>query len=411
MMFSKLCTVLVLALVAFAAVATATRRVHRIEVGSKDDLNVLLRFTDKYNVDLWSTPGLGPVDVMIPEHLARHFVRLPLISSVLIDDVDALIAEEAERMKRNAERKAGFFEEYQTLDAIYEWVYDFAETYPSLVSTFVIGTSYENRDILGIKIRANRGATKEFFFNGGIHSREWVSPPTVLYMANELVTKYGVDSNVTAIVNSLDITIIPVLNPDGYVYTHNGDRLWRKNREPNSGSVCVGTDLNRNWPFQWNTGGSSSSPCSDSFHGPSAQSAPETKAIISYLSSIRTRLAGYIDFHAYSQLLMYPWGYTTALTPDNANLKRVGDSAATALTKVYGTDYDVGSIANIIYVASGSSADYTYGSLNVRWSFAFELRDKGRYGFLLPADQIIPSGIETFEALKVIALQGILSSE
>jgi len=211
-------------------------------------------------------------------------------------------------------------------------------------------------------------------------------------------------------VNNLDWTIVPVLNPDGYVYTFDGDRLWRKNRQPNSGSICVGTDLNRNWPYQWNTGGSSANPCSDSFHGPTPNSGPETKAAVDYLASVGTRLGGYIDFHAYGQLLMYPWGYSTQLPTDNAHFSRIGNNAADALSAVYRTPYDVGNIAIIIYVASGSSADYAYGQLRVRNSFAFELRDQGRFGFLLPPDQIVPSGIETFEALKVIAIQGVLGA-
>jgi murein tripeptide amidase MpaA len=332
-------------------------------------------------------------------------------SSVMIENVEEMI--QMEKYRRAAYKKAptAFFDEYQELDAIYDFIDDLAASYPNLVSTFVLGTTYEGRQIRGIKIQANRGSKGEFFYNGGIHSREWISPATVLYMANELVTKYGRDANVTYVVDNLDWTIVPVLNPDGYVYTFDGDCLWRKNRQPNSGSICVGTDLNRNWPFQWNTGGSSANPCSDSYHGPSANSGPETKAATTYLANAGSRLKGYIDFHAYSQLLMFSWGYTTQLTADHSFLSRVGTSAANALTDVYGTDYDVGSIANIIYVASGSSADYTYGQLKVKSSFAFELRDKGRYGFLLPPDQIIPSGIETFEALKVLAIQGALSSE
>lgn len=409
----SLAALLVAALVVLATAVTATRPVYRIDITSADELSTLLRFTDLHNLDIWSTPGLGPVDVMVPDTFAAAFAALPLSSAVLIEDVDVLIKEEQVRMAASRAAHAEFFEEYQTLDSIYSWVNALAASYPSLVSTFVVGRSYEGRDILGLKIRANRGATREFFFNGGIHSREWVGPATVLYMANELVTRYGSDANVTSIVDRLDLTIVPVLNPDGYVWTHlpTGDRLWRKNRQPNSGSICVGTDLNRNWPFQWATGGSSAAPCSDSYHGPAAQSGPETKAVVTYLSSVSSRLAGYIDFHAYSQLLMFPWGYTTSLAADNAALQRVGNSAATALRAVYGTSYDVGSIANIIYVASGSSADYVYGTLKVKWSYAYELRDTGRYGFLLPANQIIPSGIETFESLKVILLQGVLASE
>jgi len=294
------------------------------------------------------------------------------------------------------------------LDSIYTFLRNLAATYPSIASTFVLGQSYEGREILGLRVRANQGATQEFFFNGGIHCREWIGQATVLYMANELVTKYGSESNVTDLVNNLDFTIVPVLNPDGYVYTWGPDRLWRKNRQPNSGSTCVGTDLNRNWAYQWNTGGSSPLPCSDSYHGTNPNSSPETAAISNYLASVGNRLAGYIDFHAYGQLLMFPWGYTTGLTPDHAVLQRVGNSGAAALRAPYGSVYEVGSIANIIYVASGSSADYAYGSLSTTWSYAFELRGNS---FIIAPSNIIPSGIETFEALKAICNEGPLSKQ
>jgi len=386
-------------------------RVYRVRITSRKQLEKLVSFGEEFLADFWTTPGMGSVDVMIPEKLEPFFQQLRLESSVFIEDVEALIEEERMRMAAASKKKAEFFEEYQELDAIYEWMDDLVAAYPSLVSTFVLGMSYEGRQIRGLKIKANRGATQEFFFNGGIHSREWVGVATTLYMANEIVTKYGQDTNVTYMLNNLDWTIVPVLNPDGYVYTFDGDRLWRKNRQPTPGAICIGTDLNRNWPFQWATGGSSANPCTDSYHGPSPNSGPETYAAINYLSSLGHRLAAYLDIHAYSQLLMYPWGYTTQLPANNAHLSRVGNAAAAALTAVYGTQYDVGNIANIIYVASGSSADYAYGALGVLNSFAFELRDLGRYGFLLPADQIIPSGIETFEALKVMAIQGVIDAK
>jgi len=385
------------------------RKVVRVETKGEREVQMVERFATEHLVDVWSPLRIGPIDLLLPPALERPFEALSLPFSVLIADVDVAIAEERVRMAKNKE--AGFFEEYQPLDEIYQWVRDLAAAHPSLVSLFVLGTTYEGREILGLKISSGRGATKEFFFNGGIHSREWVSPATTLYMINEMVTKYGQDANVTAMIDGLDWTIVPVLNPDGYVHTFTSDRLWRKNRQPNPGAACAGTDLNRNFPFRWNTGGSSNLPCSDAYHGPSAGSAPETQAIMEYLKENQGRLAGYIDIHAYSQLLMYPWGYTRQLTPDDARLSAVGNSAAAALQAVYGTQYEVGTIANIIYVASGSSADYTYGELGIVYSFAYELRDKGRYGFLLPPDQIIPSGIETFESLKVIALEGVLGRQ
>lgn len=82
--------------------------------------------------------------------------------------------------------------------------------------------------------------------------------------------------------------------------------MWRKNVQDNAGSNCGGTDLNRNWPYQWGTGGSSTNPCADDFRGPSAGSAPESKAYTNWLTSLKQQqdIKLYIDWHSYSQLFM-----------------------------------------------------------------------------------------------------------
>jgi len=283
-----------------------------------------------------------------------------------------------------------------------------ATAHPTLVKTFVLGNTGQGRPIRGVHIAAGKGATREFVFHGGIHAREWITPATVLYITNELVTKYGNDADVTRIVDGLNFAIIPVLNPDGYTYTFSTDRMWRKNRQANSGSSCIGVDLNRNFPYQFNTGGSSPDPCSETYHGGTSNSTAEVRALTAYLGANRAILAGFIDFHSYSQLLMYAWGYSTTPPPDNTQLKAVGDASARALQNVYGTRYTVGPIATTIYIASGSSVDFAYGALNVKFSYTYELRDTGASGFLLPPAQIIPSGIETFESFKVLILDGPL---
>jgi len=351
---------------------------------------------------------------MIDDKQKPLFESMNLKSSVWIEDVDSLINAETERIARYQENKRllglnvtdGFFDEYQTLDSINAFLDSLISSYPSLVTSINVGTSYEGRQIRGVKVTSTRnaGSKKGMALVAGVHCREWIGIATVNYMLNELVTKYGTDANVTSMMDTIEWTIIPVANPDGYVFTFtNGNRLWRKNRQPNPGSSCYGTDLNRNWPFKWNTGGSSNLPCSDTYHGPSAGSAPETKALSDYLAKNSAKLQGYLDYHAYSQLIMTPWGYSESLPADYSYLKTEGDKGAAALTAVYGTRYQVGSIANIIFVSSGSSVDYTYGQLGIKFSLAYELRDTGRYGFVLPSEQIIPSGIETFAALKVHA--------
>jgi len=156
--------------------------------------------------------------------------------------------------------------------------------YRSIVN---VGTTIEGRAINGIVISANttNNATKPaIVINGCQHAREWISPMTVAYIAQALCTNYTTDPNVKQIVDSFEITVIPIVNADGYVYTQT-DRMWRKNRRVNKNSSCIGVDINRNWNYQWATVGSSPLPCSDTYQGPSGFSEPEETSVAKYISS------------------------------------------------------------------------------------------------------------------------------
>jgi hypothetical protein len=92
----------------------------------------------------------------------------------------------------------------------------------------------------------------------------------------------------------------------GFKYTQSADRMWRKNRQQTSGSSCLGHDINRNWPYQWDGPGSSTNPCAEDFRGSSQGDAPETKALSGFLQQVKNSqgLKLYIDYHSYSQLFM-----------------------------------------------------------------------------------------------------------
>ena len=174
--------------------------------------------------------------------------------------------------------------------------------------------------------------------------------------------------------------------------------MWRKNRQPNA-FFCVGTDPNRNWGYKFGQGGASTNPCSEAYQGPKAFSAPESLNMANYIKSRNGQVISYIDFHAYSQLWMYPFGAECNKdAPDRSKLDKVSKAAVKALKGVHGTSFAAGPICEIIYQASGASVDWTYAVANVTYSMAVELRDTGRYGFLLPPNQIIPSGEETLAA-------------
>jgi len=199
---------------------------------------------------------------------------------------------------------------------------------------------------------------------------------------------------------------MPVFNVDGYFYTmaNPNNRLWRKNRKPSS-SKCVGTDLNRNFAKGWGGQGASTNACSDTYRGSAAFSEPESKKVSDYLALKATGFwKGYIDFHSYGQLWMFPWGYTSTAPPDATAQGTLCTAGANALFAVHGTTFTTGQTYTTIYPASGVTNDWTYGNLGIVYSFDIELRDTGTYGFLLPATQIQASGEETYAGLKVWAL-------
>ncbi|NXG95177.1 CBPA1 Carboxypeptidase, partial [Loxia leucoptera] len=283
---------------------------------------------------------------------------------------------------------------------IYEWMDVLVEDHASLVSKVQIGQSYEQRPLLVLKFSTGGSNRPAIWLDTGIHAREWITQATGVWTANKIAKEYGQDPSVTAILDSMDIFLEIVTNPDGFAFTHSSNRLWRKTRSINAGSRCVGVDPNRNWDAGFGDAGASGNSCSDTYHGPYPNSEPEVKSIVDFVKS-HGNIKAFISIHSYSQLLLYPYGYTETLAPNAQELHELSAKAVAALTSLYGTKYKYGSIITTIYRASGSTVDWTYNQ-GIKYSFTFELRDTGRNGFLLPAKQIVPTAQETWLALKVI---------
>jgi len=296
-----------------------------------------------------------------------------------------------------------FFAEYHTFPEIERWVVEVADRHPKLTTLITVATTYEKRDLRGLRIGSNASSDQPvFFFNCGIHAREWIAPATCVYIIHHLVEGYGKDSQITQLLDSMNFHVLPVLNADGYVYTWERDRLWRKSRTPNAGSTCIGTDPNRNFDDHWGTVGTSKSPCSDIYCGSAPFSEPVAKGLSNYVSTLDNLLV-YIDFHSYSQMFLSPWGWTTT-RPVDYTVQMAGMKAAVdALTAVHGTKYTYGPSSTTIYETSGGTDDWVYSALGVKLSYVVELRDTGRYGFLLPAAQIVPTGQETMAAVMALA--------
>ncbi|KAJ8932661.1 hypothetical protein NQ314_014538 [Rhamnusium bicolor] len=177
------------------------------------------------------------------------------------------------------------------------------------------------------------------------------------------------------------------------------ERLWRKTRT--LGTICDGTDANRNFDFNWMLAGASNWQCSQTYAGRGAFSEPEAKAVSNFFLANRDIIKLFIDLHSYGQLLMYPWGHTTDPPADADTLRSLGDRVNDAIVAVRGIEYNVGGANEILYPTSGGVRDYVKGVVGVNLSYTFELPRGGSAGFNPDASEIIPVVTEIWEGIKV----------
>ncbi|XP_048196185.1 carboxypeptidase A1 [Perognathus longimembris pacificus] len=361
-------------------------------------------------LDFWRGPTRpdAPIDVRVP-FPSLQAVKIFLESHgidyrIMIEDVQSLLDKEKEQMSTSRSRAQSTdtfnYATYHTLEEIYDFMDLLVTENPQLVSKIQIGNSYEGRPIYVLKFSTGGDSRPAIWIDTGIHSREWVTQASGVWFAKQITQDYGQEPTLTTILDNMDIFVEIVTNPDGFAFTHSKNRMWRKTRSITAGSICVGVDPNRNWDAGFGKPGASSNPCSDTYRGKFANSEVEVKSIVDFVKA-HGNIKAFISIHSYSQLLLYPYGYTSQPAPDKEELDQLSKSAVTALASLYGTKFTYGSIIKAIYQASGSTIDWTY-SQGIKYSFTFELRDTGRYGFLLPASQIIPTAQETWLALLTI---------
>ncbi|MER6772293.1 M14 family metallopeptidase [Streptomyces bacillaris] len=269
---------------------------------------------------------------------------------------------------------------------------------PSIMSKRVIGKTYQGRDIVAIKISDNVAtdeAEPEVLFTAHQHAREHLTVEMALYLLREFAQGYGSDPRITQAVNGRELWIIPDMNPDGgeYDIATGSYRSWRKNRQPNSGSSAVGTDLNRNWAFKWGCcGGSSTSPSSETYRGTGPESAPETKVVADFVRSRvvggKQQITAAIDFHTYSELVLWPYGYTYADTAPGMTADDRNAFAAVGRKMAASNGYTAEQSSDL-YITDGSIDDWLWGSQRI-FGYTFEMypRSSSGGGFY-PPDEVI----------------------
>ncbi|WP_407287769.1 M14 family metallopeptidase [Streptomyces sp. BP-8] len=287
---------------------------------------------------------------------------------------------------------------YHTYDEATKEIDGLVAKYPDILGKQKIGTSHEGRDIIALKLSKNVGKDEkepEVLFTAHQHAREHLTVEMALYLLGEFTSKYGSDDRVTKMLDSREIWIIPDLNPDGGEFDiASGDfAMWRKNRQPNEGSSEVGTDLNRNWDFKWGCcDGSSGDPGDETYRGPSAASAPEVKVVSDF---VRSRVVGgaqqiktAIDFHTYSELVLWPFGFThdetgPGMTQDDH------DAFAAIGKKMAASNGYTPEQSSELYITDGAIDDWLWGDQKV-FAYTFEMypSSSGSGGFY-PRDSVI----------------------
>jgi len=233
--------------------------------------------------------------------------------------------------------------------------------------------------ILKLTNSAITGNKPKLFITASIHAREYAPAELATRFAEYLVNNYGVDADATWILDHHEIHLMFHANPDGRKKAEAGTS-WRKNTDRDDGcTTTYGTDLNRNFSYQWGTGGSSTVACDETYRGPGAGSEPETQVIQNYLKAIFPDQRGtgaapsdatgiYLDLHSYGGYVIWPWGYTKTdmPSPNSTQHQTLGRKFA------YFNSYSPFQIADGLYIASGGSIDYAYGELGIA-SLCFEL--------------------------------------
>lgn len=279
----------------------------------------------------------------------------------------------------------------QTTDALNK----IAKDHPDIAQIVSIGKSVEGRDLLAIRLsgETQHDVLPTAIFMGCHHAREHLSVEVPLMLAQYLADHYAGDARVHELLNTREVWVLPMVNPDGAEYDIGSSnyRMWRKNRTKN-GDGSYGVDLNRNYggPGFGGSQGASDDMTDETYHGPSAFSEPETQAIRDFVLA-RHKTTVLLTFHTFSELVLWPWGYTNdpiADTKDRAVFETMGKKMAT-------WNHYTPEKSSDLYETTGDTTDWAYSERKI-FAFTFEMTPTSMFdgGFYPGAQAIQP----TFDA-------------
>ncbi|MGV6815161.1 MAG: M14 family zinc carboxypeptidase [Phycisphaerales bacterium] len=396
----------------------------RVRTTSKAQLDAMIALTES----VWSERvGVGSLDIQIKASNLSAITKLGIPHEILIadlqahtntrwnqivvqDKIDQLEQRDANDHQRGTSvHDDAWFANYKQLADIIAYYNNIAAQRPDLASMADIGDTEQANDIFALTLTApdepgNLAADRPVvLWHGATHAREWISPMTVAYLASKFADDYDTDPRVNAILKSARIVIVPVTNPDGYLYTWSNERFWRKNRH-NNGNGTFGVDINRNWGYQWGGQGASTNTSDDTYRGTGPFSELENQTLRDLAMSFGSDLVAHIDYHSYSQLVLWPFGYASGVQtpePDRTFFDTLSTDLSNEILSYSGVFYTPMQSVDL-YPAAGDSSDWFYGELDAK-SLTIELRPNsgGFDGFDPPPSTILPTAQENYEAAKL----------
>lgn len=283
---------------------------------------------------------------------------------------------------------------YDEPGGIRDEMYQLAKDNPQLVKLVVLGHTYEGREIIALKLTQGAKGQKDgsrpaVLYSSTQHAREWISTETNRRLLNWYIDEWkSDDKEVKDLLKSTELWFVVVANPDGYQYTFDTERLWRKNLRDNDGNGEItrgdGVDPNRNYPehFGYDEEGSSSQAASETYRGPSEASEPETQAMMALFERAKPEFQ--VNYHSYGEYLLYPegWQVGTPSADDPIYYALSGNLDEPAVE-----GFEPGLSSDVLYVTNGETTDFAHvehGTL--AWTPELSDGDSGG-GFVFPDDE------------------------
>ena len=267
-----------------------------------------------------------------------------------------------------AAQAAGGYNVYRSWDepgGIRDELYNVAQNNPQLVKLEVLGTTEQGRELIALKLTQGAGGEQDgsrpaVLYSSNQHAREWISLEVNRRLLHYYIDRWRAnDKKIKDLLKSTELWFVISANPDGYQYTFDHERLWRKNLRDNDGdgqiTVGDGVDPNRNFAEHWgyDNEGSSPDPADETYRGPSAASEPETQAMQGLINRIKPRFQS--NLHSFGEWLLYPQGWQVG-TLDADYPLYVATGGTDADPAIPG--FNPGQSADTLYVTNGETTDY-----------------------------------------------------